>query len=99
MKFTTHQAERDILQTTVAYVGGSRRRAFDAVVIQIDHFNPTKPKRSVVLRTSGALHPDIDKARMRRLCRRLRAAGVSFTTDARCHPLNGIGGTWYAQTH
>ena len=83
---------RRTLQTTVAYIGNTDRRAFDAVVFELANSN-CEVQRTVVLRTSSTLHRALDTKRCQRMSRRLQALGYRINWSAFGHPQDGIGGT------
>lgn len=94
----TRQQERDTLSKGVFFIDGAcRRRAFDAVVVEIDRFTPGAQLRTIVLHTGSVDRKSEDIARCQRLCRRLRAVGVRFNTriegDRDC---DGLFGTMFA---
>lgn len=83
---------RKTLQTTVAYIGNTDRRAFDVMVFELAN-SECQVQRVVVLRTSGTLHRALDVKRSQRMSRRLQALGYRINWSAFCHPQDGIGGT------
>lgn len=90
---TAHITEvRRTLETSVAFIGNTSRRAFDAVVFELADIGG-EVKRTIVLRTSGTLHRELDTKRSQRMDRRLRALGYRKNWDAFRHPQDGIGGT------
>ena len=93
----TWKQERATLSRSIAWISETRRiRAFDAVVIEINRFGTGEP-RSIVLKTGGAWNRAADLARCQRLCRRLRAIGVKFTTSLCAgRECDGVFGTMFA---
>lgn len=89
---TSHSEARQTLRNTVAYIGNTGRRAFDAIVYELATAEG-QVVRTITLKTSGTLHRDADKARAQRTARRLRALGFRLNWSAMCHPQDGIGGT------
>lgn len=88
-----HTEVRKTLSSTVAYIGNTGRRAFDAVVFELAN-TEGQVQRTVVLKTSGCLHDDLDTARCQRMARRLRALGFRQNWASFGHPtLGGVGGT------
>ena len=93
----TWKSERASLCSSIAWVSESRGvRAFDAVVVEINRFGTGEP-RSIVLKTGAAWTRAEDIARCQRLCRRLRAIGVKFTTTLDVgRDCDGVFGTLFA---
>lgn len=89
---TTTANIRKTLQTTVAYIGNTQRRAFDAVVFELAD-SECRVQRTVILRTSSTLHRALDTKRSQRMSRRLQAMGYRINWSAFGHPQDGIGGT------
>lgn len=96
---TTWKEQNSLMYMSVAYISGnSGRRAFDAVVIEIRKLGLpwSQAPHTIVLRTSGMWHMEIDMARCQRLCRRLKAIGVKFNTTLGYCGNTGIRGTLFA---
>lgn len=89
---TKYKEIRKSLEQSVSYVGNTGRRAFDAVVFELAGIGG-EVKRTIVMRTSGTLHRELDVKRTQRMARRLRALGYSKNWDAFRHPQDGVGGT------
>lgn len=83
---------RKNLHTTVAYIGNTGRRAFDAVVWELADGHGTV-QRTVVLKTSGGMDRDLDTARCQRMSRRLQRMGFRLNWSSFGHACYGVGGT------
>lgn len=93
----TWKGETAIVTKTVAWISETRRiRAFGAVVIQINAFGQGVP-RTIVIRTTSADTRAGDLARCQRVCKKLAALGVKFTTSlGPFRTCDGISGTIFA---
>jgi len=81
------------LQTTVAFIGNTGRRALDAVVFELAD-GAGQVHRTVVVKTSSTLNKALDRKRVQRTARRLRALGFRQNWASFGHPeLSGVGGT------
>lgn len=92
MNTTTHKQVQAQLQNTVAFIGNTGRRAFDAVVFELADA-AGQVQRTVVVKTSSTQHKALDSKRVQRTARRLRAMGFRQNWASFGHPQDGIKGT------
>jgi hypothetical protein len=86
-----HKQIQAELQSTVAFIGNTGRRAFDAVVFELADGN-CNALRTVVVKTSGTQHPAIDRIRVQRTARRLKSMGYRVNWSSFGHPQDGVKG-------
>lgn len=89
---TTYEAVRNELRSTVAFIGNTGRRAFDAVVFELADGHG-QVHRTMVVRTGSNADRPVDSSRTQRLARRLRAMGFRQNWAAMGHPQDSVRGT------